>query len=108
MDLRFTLIGFLIGFLIGLTGMGGGSLMTPVMILVMGVKPIIAVGTDLAYSAVTKFIGGAAHWRAGTVHRKTAFFLAIGSVPATIFGVGVTSAIKRANPELVNVVLMHS
>jgi uncharacterized membrane protein YfcA len=108
MDLRFSFIGLLIGFLIGLTGMGGGSLMTPVMILVMGVKPIIAVGTDLAYSAVTKFIGGAAHWRAGTVHRKTAFFLAIGSVPATIFGVGVTSAIKRANPELVNVVLMHS
>jgi uncharacterized membrane protein YfcA len=108
MDLRFTLIGLVIGFLIGMTGMGGGSLMTPIMILVMGVKPIIAVGTDLAYGAVTKVIGGAAHWRAGTVHRKAALFLACGSVPATILGVGVTSAIKRANPQLVNVLLMHS
>lgn len=107
MDLRFTLIGLIIGFLVGLTGMGGGSLMTPVMILIMGVKPIIAVGTDLAYGAVTKIVGGATHYRQGTVHRKTAYLLALGSVPSTVLGVGLTSAIRKADPNLINVFLMH-
>jgi uncharacterized membrane protein YfcA len=108
MDLRFSLIGLIIGFLIGLTGMGGGSLMTPIMILVMGVKPIVAVGTDLAYGAVTKIVGGAAHWREGTVHRKTAYFLAAGSVPATVLGVGIVSSIKKADPALVSILLTHA
>jgi uncharacterized membrane protein YfcA len=107
-DLRFSLIGLIIGFLIGLTGMGGGSLMTPVMILVMGVKPIIAVGTDLAYGAITKIVGGAAHFRNGTVHRRTAYLLASGSVPASILGVGVTEQIKRTNPDLIDVFLMRT
>jgi uncharacterized membrane protein YfcA len=108
MDARFSLIGFLIGFLIGLTGMGGGSLMTPVMILVMGVKPVIAVGTDLAYNAVTKIVGGGAHLRQGTVHRRSAYLLACGSIPATVLGVGVIAAIKRADPNLVDVFLLHA
>lgn len=108
MDPRFSLIGFLIGFLIGLTGMGGGSLMTPVMILVMGVKPLIAVGTDLAYGAITRVFGSATHLRQGTVHRRTAYFLAAGSVPATILGVGIISAIKRSDPAIVNGILLHS
>ena len=93
MDLKFALVGLIIGFLIGLTGMGGGSLMTPVMVLIMGVKPVIAVGTDLAYGAITKIVGGAVHYRQATVHRRTAYLLALGSVPSTILGVGVTSAI---------------
>lgn len=108
MNFRFTLIGFLIGFLIGLTGMGGGSLMTPVMILVMGVKPLIAVGTDLAYGAVTRMFGGAVHLRQQTVHRRTAYLLAAGSVPATVLGVGLITEIKRTNPSFVNVFLLHS
>lgn len=107
-DLRFSLIGLIIGFLIGLTGMGGGSLMTPVMILVMGVKPVVAVGTDLAYGAVTKIVGGAAHYQHGTVDRRTAYLLAAGSVPATILGVGLTEEIKRTNPGLIDVFLMHT
>src|SRR5437868_5474089 len=98
MDPRFSLIGLIIGFLIGLTGMGGGSLMTPVMILVMGVKPVIAVGTDLAYSAVTKIFGAGAHMRNGTVHRRTAYLLGAGSIPATIGGVGLVTAIRNADP----------
>jgi uncharacterized membrane protein YfcA len=108
MDLRFSLIGLIIGLLIGLTGMGGGALMTPVMILIMGVKPIIAVGTDLAYGAVTKIVGGATHLRRGTVHRRTAFLLALGSVPASILGVGLTTRIRQADPALVNSVLVHA
>lgn len=108
MDYRYSLIGLIIGFLIGMTGMGGGSLMTPIMILVMGVKPLVAVGTDLAYGAITRLVGGAAHWRQGTVHRKSAYLLAIGSVPATILGVGITSYIKRTHPDIVNTVILHS
>lgn len=108
MDFRFTLIGLIIGFLIGLTGMGGGSLMTPVMILIMGVKPIVAVGTDIAYGAITRIFGGVAHWRQGTVHRKTAYLLAVGSVPSTILGVGLTTAVKSRYPDLVNVFLLRA
>ncbi|GAC1320454.1 MAG: sulfite exporter TauE/SafE family protein [Chloroflexota bacterium] len=108
MDLRFSLIGLAIGFLIGLTGMGGGSLMTPVMILVMGVKPVIAVGTDLAYGAITKIIGGTMHSRQHTVHRRTAYLLGAGSIPATLLGVGLIGIVKRAHPQLVNVFLLHA
>jgi uncharacterized protein len=108
LDLRFSLIGLIIGFLIGLTGMGGGSLMTPIMILVMGVKPVVAVGTDLAYGAITKIIGGTVHFRQGTVHRRTAYLLGAGSIPATIFGVGLVTAIRKADPQLVNVFLLHA
>jgi uncharacterized protein len=108
LDLRFSLIGLLIGFLIGLTGVGGGSLMTPVMILIMGVKPIIAVGTDVLYGAVTKVVGGGAHLRQGTVNRRVAYWMAAGSIPASIIGVAVTSAIKRTHPTLVNIFLLHS
>lgn len=108
MDFRFSLIGFLIGFLIGMTGMGGGSLMTPVMILIMGVQPAIAVGTDLAYAAITKVVGGVMHSRQATVHRRTAFLLAAGSVPATILGVAVTAHLKRTDPDFVNLFLTRS
>ena len=106
-NLKFSLVGLIIGLLIGLTGMGGGSLMTPIMILVLGVKPVIAVGTDLAYGAVTKIVGGVSHFRMNTVHRRTAILLSIGSVPATILGVGVTATIKKANPDLVNTFLLR-
>jgi uncharacterized membrane protein YfcA len=108
LDLRYTLIGLIIGFLIGLTGMGGGSLMTPVMILVMGVKPLIAVGTDLAYGAVTRIVGGGAHLWQGTVNRRTAYLLAAGSVPASVLGVGLIDYIKRAHPGFINGFLDHA
>jgi uncharacterized membrane protein YfcA len=82
--------------------------MTPIMILIMGVKPAIAVGTDLAYGAVTKIVGGAMHMRRGTVHRRTAFLLALGSVPASLLGVSLTARVRQADPELVNRVLVHA
>jgi uncharacterized protein len=107
MDPKFTLVGLIIGFLIGLTGMGGGALMTPVMILVMGVKPLVAVGTDLAYGAITRIVGGAAHYRMNTVHRRTALLLSLGSVPASVAGVGVTAAIKNSHPDFVNVFVLR-
>lgn len=108
MDFRFSFIGFVIGFLIGMTGMGGGSLMTPVMILIMGVQPTVAVGTDLAYAAITKVVGGVVHSRQATVHRRTAFLLAAGSVPAAILGVAVTAHLKKTDPDFVNQFLTRS
>lgn len=81
--------GFAVGVLVGLTGMGGGSLTTPFLILVAGVRPVIAVGTDLAYSAATKWLGAAAHWRQGTVDLRVVRRLAVGSVPGSLAGVAV-------------------
>lgn len=83
MDWLFPLSGFVVGLLVGLTGMGGGSLMTPLLILVFGVHPLTAVGTDLIYAATTKSVGAAVHAWNGNVEWRVAGLLAVGSVPAT-------------------------
>src|SRR3954467_9133427 len=87
MDPFIVLFGFGVGVLVGATGMGGGSLMTPLLIIVFGVKPVVAVGTDLAYSAVTKTGGGWRHFRGGTVFPRLALWLAVGSCPGALAGV---------------------
>jgi uncharacterized membrane protein YfcA len=76
-----------VGVLIGLTGIGGGSLMTPLLILFAGVQPVVAIGTDLAYGAITKTLGGWRHLRSGTVDLGVSKWLALGSVPGSIAGV---------------------
>ena len=83
----FPLSGFLVGVLIGLTGIGGGALMTPFLILVLGARPMVAVGTDLAYGAVTKIVGAILHWRQGTVDLALVRRLALGSTPAGLLAV---------------------
>jgi uncharacterized protein len=95
-DPALIVFGLAVGILVGMTGIGGGSLMTPLLILVFGVKPVTAVGTDLAYGAVTKTVGGIKHWRQRTVDWKLSTWMAIGSVPAAITGVWVLEAIERA------------
>jgi uncharacterized membrane protein YfcA len=87
MDPLLVLFGFGVGALVGATGMGGGSLMTPLLILLFGIKPVVAVGTDLAYAAITKTAGGLLHWRRGTVQKDLALWLALGSCPGAIAGV---------------------
>ena len=67
MDPLVVLFGLGVGVLVGMTGIGGGSLMTPLLILVCGTKPVVAIGTDLAYGAITKTVGGWRHLRKGTV-----------------------------------------
>jgi|SRR5919108_316649 uncharacterized membrane protein YfcA len=96
MDPALIAFGFGVGVLVGMTGIGGGSLMTPLLILVFGVKPATAVGTDLAYGAVTKTVGGIKHWRQRTVDWRLSTWMAVGSVPAAISGVWVLEAIERA------------
>ena len=96
MDPAIVLFGLGVGVLVGTTGMGGGSLMTPLLILVFGVKPVVAVGTDLSYAAVTKTVGGWRHWRSGTVDGRLAFWLAVGSCPAALAGVYVLNLLRDA------------
>jgi uncharacterized protein len=79
-----TLTGFLVGLLVGQTGMGGGSLMTPLLILLFGVHPATAVGTDLLYASATKIVGTVAHGLNHTVNWRIVGLLASGSVPATV------------------------
>jgi uncharacterized protein len=76
-----------VGLLVGISGVGGGSVMTPLLILVLGVSPITAVGTDLAYGAVTKTLGGWQHFRQGSVSTRLSAWLAVGSVPGALAGV---------------------
>jgi uncharacterized protein len=87
MDPIIVIFGFGIGLLIGMTGMGGGSLMTPLLILLFGIQPVTAVGTDIFYGAVTKTAGAWRHLKHRTVHRAIVFWLAVGSVPMAIAGV---------------------
>jgi len=83
-DAPHALAGLLVGFLVGLTGVGGGSLMTPLLVLVFGVSPQTAVGTDLLYAAITKSVGGAVHGWRDTVDWKIVRRLASGSLPAAV------------------------
>ena len=84
MDWMYTLSGFLVGLIVGVTGVGGGSLMTPLLVLVFGVSPATAVGTDLLYASLTKSLGGWVHGRNGSVDWKVVGLLALGSLPAAV------------------------
>jgi len=87
-DPLYLLSGVLVGGLVGMTGVGGGSLMTPILILVFGVHPATAVGTDLLYASVTKTAGSLVHGYNRTVDWRVVGRLAIGSVPATAVTIG--------------------
>src|SRR5262252_7290573 len=87
MDLTLALAGLGVGIIVGLTGMGGGALMTPILVLVFGVPPIAAVSSDLAASAVMKPFGGFVHARRGTVNWRMVGWLCVGSVPSAFLGV---------------------
>jgi len=87
MDVVVLLFGLGVGVLVGTTGIGGGSIMTPLLILVLGTKPVVAIGTDLVYAAITKTVGGWRHLRKGTVSLSVSGWLAVGSVPGALGGV---------------------
>jgi uncharacterized protein len=87
MDPAIVLFGLGIGVLVGMTGMGGGSLMTPLLILLFGISPTTAIGTDIFYAAVTKTVGGWRHLKMKTVNMELVKWLAMGSVPSAVGGV---------------------
>jgi uncharacterized membrane protein YfcA len=84
MEYGFIIAGFIVGFLVGLTGVGGGSLMTPILLLIFHIKPAVAVGTDLLFASITKSVGIFAHGKLGNIDWKMVTLLGIGSVPASI------------------------
>src|SRR5215470_12865810 len=86
MDYPLVLMSFCVGVLIGLTSMGGAAIMAPFLILVVGVRPVTAVGTDLVYGAVTKIVGAWVHLRQGTVDLPVVRRLATGSIPGGLLG----------------------
>src|ERR1700690_70204 len=83
-DPVFAVSGLAVGLLVGITGVGGGSLMTPLLVLVFGIHPATAVGTDLLYAGITKFSGCAVHHRKGSIDWSVVRRLAAGSVPAAL------------------------
>jgi uncharacterized protein len=94
MDPAIILFGLGIGVLVGMTGMGGGSLMTPLLIFIFGISPTTAIGTDIFYSAITKTVGAWRHFRMKTVNLGLVRWLATGSVPGALLGVWVISILK--------------
>jgi len=87
MDPWLPAVGLLVGFVVGLTGMGGGALMTPLLVLFFGIQPLAAVSSDLVASAVMKPVGGVVHLRRGTVNLAMVKWLCVGSIPTAFAGV---------------------
>jgi uncharacterized membrane protein YfcA len=84
---QYTLLGLLTGVLVGMTGMGGGSLMTPLLVFLFGVPPSTAIGTDIAHGAVFKSVSAVHHRRMGNVRARLAGWMLVGSAPASLLGV---------------------
>jgi uncharacterized membrane protein YfcA len=104
----YSMAGFAVGLLVGLTGVGGGSLMTPILILLFGIHPATAVGTDLLYAAVTKTAGSAVHGINRTIDWRVVRLLATGSVPLTVITIAVLGHLdinSSAARDLITVVL---
>lgn len=87
MTWQFVLAGLFVGTLVGLTGMGGGSLMTPILVLLLGFSPTVAIGTDIAHGAIFKTVGAVRHRRLGNVQARLSAWMFLGSAPASVLGV---------------------
>ena len=91
MTWQLSLTGLLIGLLVGMTGMGGGSLMTPILVLLFGFKPTVAIGTDILHGAVFKTVGAVRHRRLGHVQARLSGWMFLGSAPSSLVGVWLVS-----------------
>ncbi|TCM22074.1 hypothetical protein EDF56_101754 [Novosphingobium sp. PhB165] len=105
LDMMHAIAGLLVGVLVGLTGVGGGSLMTPLLVLMFGVNPQTAVGTDLLFAAVTKICGSVVHGKRETVDWTIVRRLASGSIPAAIVTVGVLAYVGKIGKSSESVIL---
>jgi uncharacterized membrane protein YfcA len=108
MDFRISLAGLMVGFLIGLTGMGGGSLLAPIMILLFRVPPLWAVTSDVTYSAITKGFGTIIHARQHQINFRAGLWLACGSVPAILVSVFLVQYVRAHYGHLINTILLHA
>jgi uncharacterized membrane protein YfcA len=98
--------GFFVGMLVGITGVGGGSLMTPLLVLLFGVHPATAVGTDLLYAAITKTAGTAVHGMHGRVNWRVVGLLASGSVPAALAMLWIMAGVNRESPAVAHAITL--
>jgi uncharacterized membrane protein YfcA len=92
---QFVLAGLLIGTLVGMTGMGGGSLMTPILVILFGVNPTVAIGSDIAHGAIFKSVGAIQHRRMGNVRAQLAGWMLLGSVPLSLVGVWLATRLQH-------------
>lgn len=106
MNTELIVAGFTIGTLVGLTGVGGGSLMTPLLVF-MGLNPLIAVGTDLLYSLPTKMLGWFLHNKQGTTNKPVVSQLCIGGIPGSVVGLTVLYLIGRVGGEHLLLAFAH-
>jgi uncharacterized protein len=95
MDWKLSLAGLLIGVLVGMTGMGGGSLMTPMLVFLFGFKPTVAIGTDIVHGAIFKSFGAVRHRQLGTVHARLTLWMLLGSAPFSLVGVALSTWLKH-------------
>ncbi len=108
MDWHIALAGLLVGTAVGFSGVGGSALMMPVLVLMLGVQPLIAVGTDLAYSVPTKLVGMFVHGRQQTIRWKLVLLLALGGVPGALAGIFLLGFVKQLVPfDVLNADLKH-
>jgi uncharacterized membrane protein YfcA len=108
MDLWVAISGLLVGMMIGATGMGGGIVMTPILLFVFGVPPAVAIGTDLIFAAVTKSFGALQHWRQRTLDFPLLRRVALGSVPGTVIGLSLIYFLQRENEAALNLFVTKS
>ena len=107
-DWHIALAGLLVGTAVGFSGVGGSALMMPVLVLLMGVQPLVAVGTDLAYSVPTKLVGMFVHWRQNTVRWKLVLLLALGGIPGALAGIFFLGFVKQLiSIDALNTYLKH-
>ena len=104
MDWLYTVSGFVVGAIVGLTGVGGGSLMTPLLVLLFGVHPATAVGTDLLYAAITKAGGTTVHAKKGHVEWRITGLLASGSIPASILTIWALSFLPKQSAAITHTI----
>src|SRR5919109_265241 len=104
MEWELSLAGLLIGALVGLTGMGGGSLMTPILVLAFGFKPTLAIGTDIAHGAIFKTIGAIRHRQLGNVQARLSGWMFLGSAPMSLLGVATATWLEHRYGDSVDAV----
>ena len=95
MDWKLSIAGLFVGVLVGMTGMGGGSLMTPMLVFLFGFKPTVAIGTDILHGAIFKSFGAVRHRQLGTVHVRLTLWMLLGSAPFSLVGVGLSTWLKH-------------
>ena len=99
------IIGFVVGLLVGMTGTGGGTLTTPILIIWLGLRPLVAVGTGLVFLSVIKAIGAWAHHRSGNVDWRLVRLMALGSVPGAIIGILLLFGLRGISEELLDAIV---